>query len=166
MDTYYVDVITEGYKDGLYKRLQSLRTKEGLPIELYELNNGANYLVRCVYANLKRQEQDRLLARIYNYYFASTLAEIIFQTWEEAYIKKILVKEYKMDKDDAERLIEQSWFRLNKDEETYLPETRKHALVKAILEFLDSHNRLNIEGFLNFRANLYKCELKKQIAQA
>jgi len=79
---------------------------------------------------------------------------------------KNLVKEYKMDKDDAERLIEQSWFRLNKDEETYLPETRKHALVKAILEFLDSHNRLNIEGFLNFRANLYKCELKKQIAQA
>jgi len=166
MQTYYVDVATENYKDSLYSNLQNLRTKEGLPIELYELDNGTNYLVRCVYANLKRQEQDRLLARIYNYYFASTLAETILQTWEEVYVKKVLFKEYKMAKNDVERLMSQSWFRLNNKEDTYLPETRKHILVKAILEFLDSNNRLNIEGFLNFRANLYKCELKKQIAQA
>jgi len=166
MEAYYVDVATASYRDALNRSLQNLRTQEGLPIEVYELDNGTNYLVRCVYANLKKKEQDYLLVRIYNYYFASALAEIILQTWEEAYVKKVLLKEYKMAKKDVEKLLDQFWFRLNSKGGTYLPETRKHLLVKAILEFLDSHNRLNIEGFLNFRANLYKCELKKQIAQA
>jgi putative sporulation protein YtxC len=71
-----------------------------------------------------------------------------------------------MGNQDIEALINKAWQHLNQEEKTYLPETRKHVLVKAILEFLDSHHRFDIEGFMNFRADLYKRELRKQVARA
>jgi putative sporulation protein YtxC len=167
MQEYYVEVRTANYKEYLYSKLSDLRSKEGLPIDIYELKNDAQYLVRCVYSTLKgRREQDRLIARIYNYYFARALAEIIFQGWEGVFIEKILRKEYRMTGSDAEEISGKAWRNLNREDQTYLPETRKHVLVKSILEFLDSHDRFDIEGFMNFRADLYKKELRKQIARA
>lgn len=167
MQEYYVEVGTSNYKEYLYRKLSDLRSKDGLPIDIYEFKNGASYLVRCVYSSLKgKHEQDKLTARIYNYYFARALAEIVFQSWENGFVKKILKKEYSMNPGDIEAVLKKSWYNLNKEEQTYLPETRKHVLVKSILEFLDSHKRLDIEGFLNFRADQYKRELKKQIARA
>lgn len=164
---YYVEVGTTNYREYLNRKLSDLRGKEGLPIELYELKNGAQYLVRCVYTTIKgRQEQDILTARIYNYYFARALAEIIFQGWEGVFIKKVLKKEYSMNNSDVEDITEKAWHNLNSEDQTYLPETRKHVLVKSILEFLDSHHRFDIEGFMNFRADSYKRELRKQIARA
>jgi putative sporulation protein YtxC len=167
MQEYYVEVRTANYKEYLYNKLSDLRSKEGLPIDIYELKNDTQYRVRCVYSTLKgRQEQDRLIARIYNYYFARALAEIIFQGWEGLFVEKILRKEYRMNSSDVEEITGKAWRNLNREEQTYLPETRKHVLVKSILEFLDSHDRFDIEGFMNFRADLYKQELKKQIARA
>lgn len=166
MPEFYVEVGTANYREYLYRKLSDLRSKEGLPIELYELKNGAQYLVRCVYSTIKgRREQDRLTARIYNYYFARALAEIIFQGWEGVFVRKVLKKEYSMNNSDVEDITEKAWRNLNSENQTYLPETRKHVLVKSILEFLDSHQRFDIEGFMNFRADLYKRELRKQIAR-
>ncbi len=167
MQEYYVEVGTVNYKEYLYRKLSELRSKEGLPIEFYELKDGASYLVRCVYSSITgKQDKDRLTARIYNYYFARALAEIIFQSWEGGFIRRILKKEYSMNHQDIEAIVEKAWKNINKEDKTYLPETRKHVLVKSILEFLDTHTRFEIEGFMNFRADLYKRELRKQIARA
>ncbi len=166
MQEYYVEVGTSNYRDDLYCKLDDLRSKEGLPFELYEQKNGASYLVRCVYSTLKgKKGEDRLAQRIYNYYFAHALAEIIFKQWEVAFVKKILKKEYSMSYKDIEMILEKSWQDLN-SHNTYLPATKKHILIKSILEFLDSNKRLNIEGFMNFRADMYKREVRKQIASA
>lgn len=167
MQEYFVEVGTVNYKEVLFRKLSDLRFKEGLPIDFYELKDGASCLVRCVYSTIRgKQEQDRLTARIYNYYFARALAEIIFQGWEKPFISRILKKEYSMTKQDIDGILAKAWENLNKEDKTYLPETRKHVLVKSILEFLDSNKRFDIEGFMNFRADLYKRELKKQIARA
>lgn len=167
MQQYYVEVGTADYRENLYRKLSDLQAKEGLPIDIYESKNGAQYLVRCVYSTIKgRKEQDRLTARIYNYYFARALAEIIFQGWEGVFIRKILKTEYSMKNYDVEEIIEKEWRDLNQEDQTYLPETRKHVLVKSIVEFLDSHQRFDIEGFMTFRADLYKRELRKQVARA
>lgn len=167
MQEYFIEVGTANYKEVLYRRLRDLRSEEGLPIELYECKNGAFYSVRCVYSTIKgKLDQERLTVRIYNYYFARALAEIIVQRWEGVFIRKILKKEYSLNSGDIEKIMNKTWDNLNKDNNTYLSETRKHMLVKAILEFLDFHKRLDLEGFMNFRAELYKRELKKQIAQA
>ncbi|NLI91222.1 MAG: hypothetical protein GX434_03195 [Peptococcaceae bacterium] len=167
LEEYYVEVGTANFRENLFRKLSDLRSKEGLPIEFYEIKNGASYLVRCVYSSLKgKQDQDRLTARIYNYYFARTLAEIIFQGWEGHFVKKILKKEYNMSHYDIESILRKVWLSMNQEEKPYLPETRKHVLVKSILEFLDSHKRFDIEGFMNFRADQYKRELRKHVARA
>lgn len=167
MQGYFVEVGTMNYKDFLNDKLNDLRLKEGLPIDIYELKDEAGYFVRCVYSTLKgSQENKRLASRIYNYYFARALAEIIFQNWEGLFVKKILKKEYKMNAQDIEDIVEKSWRNINGEDELHFPETRKHVLVKSILEFLDSHSRFDIEGFMNFRADLYKRELRKQVARA
>lgn len=167
LEQYYVEVGTANYKEDLFEKLSDLRNKEGLPIEFSEIKNSATYLVRCAYSNLRgKQDQNRLTVRIYNYYFARSLAEIIFQGWEGHFIKKILRKEYNMNQNDIEEILSNAWKSLNCEEKTYLPETRKHVLIKSILEFLDSHKRFDIEGFMNFRAEQYKRELRKHIARA
>jgi len=167
---YYLEVGTRNYKENLFRRLSDLRSKEGLPIDLYEMKNDAHYLVRCVFSDNDRKngigEQERLTVRIYQYYFARALAEIIFQGWEGIFIKKVLKKEYCLNSRDVENISEMARSFLNNEEKGYLPATRKHVLVKSILEYLNLHKRFDIEGFLNFRAGHYKKELKKQIARA
>lgn len=167
MEEYYVEVGTADYKENLCLKLRDLKVTEGLPIDIYESEKGTQYFVRCVYSTIKgRREKDRLTARIYNYYFARALAEVVFQGWEELFIRKVLKKEYSMKRNDIEDIVRISWRNLNREDQTYFPETRKHVLVKSILEFLNVHKRFDIEGFMNFRADLYKRELKKQIARA
>lgn len=166
MQEYYVEVGTVSFKENLYRKLSELRNKEGLPIDIYELRDDAQYLVRCVFTNIKgRQHQDSLTARIYNYYFARALAEIIFQGWEGIFVQKVLKKEYNLSKQEVENILQLARQFLNSEEKSYLPENRKHVLVKSILEYLDINKRFDIEGFMNFRADLYKKELKKQIAR-
>ncbi|HHV64648.1 MAG TPA: hypothetical protein GXX46_06205 [Peptococcaceae bacterium] len=164
---HYIEVGTTAYKANLYRKLRDLRAKEGLPINIYELKNDAHYLVRCVYYTLKgKSEQDELTAKIYNYYFARALAEIIAEEWEGVFVKRILKKEYSLNKRDIEGIMEKTWGELNGEGKSYRFDCRINMLVRAILEFLDSHRRFEIEGFMNFRADLYKRELRKQIDRA
>jgi len=166
MQEYYVEVGTASLKESLYRKLSELRNNEGLPMDIYELRDDAQYLVRCVYTNIKgRQQQDLLTARIYNYYFARALAEIIFQGWEGLFVRKVLRKEYNLNSREVEEIFDMARGFLNSQEKSYLPETRKHVLVKSILEYLEKNKRFDIEGFMNFRAERYKEELKKQIAR-
>ncbi len=166
MQEYYVEVGTSNYREELCRRLSDLKMAEGLPFELYELKTYAPYLVRCVYPTLKgRREEDRLTVRIYNYYFARALAEIIFEEWEHKFIKKILKKDYSFNFTEIKKIFERSWGN-DLDNKPSWPDIKKKILIRAILEFLDSHQRFNIEGFMNFRADQYKRELRKQIARA
>lgn len=166
MQEHYVEVGTVSFKESLYRKLSELRNKEGLPIDIHELRDDAQYLVRCVFTNNKgRQHEDSLTTRIYNYYFARALAEIIFQGWEGLFVQKVLTKEYNLSNQEVENILQMARQFLNSEEKSYLPENRKHVLVKSILEYLDINKRFDIEGFMNFRADLYKKELKKQIAR-
>jgi len=166
LQEYYVEVGTISFKENLYRKLSELQSREGLPIDIHELRDDAQYLVRCVFTNIKgRQQQDSLTARIYNYYFARALAEIIFQGWEGLFVQKVLKKEYNLTNQEVESILQMARHFLNSEDKSYLPENRKHVLVKSILEYLDINKRFDIEGFMNFRADLYKKELKKQIAQ-
>jgi len=161
---YYVEIGTSNFRDDLYERLCDLRVKDGLPLDLYECNEGTSYIVRCVFTALKGKfEENRLTAKIYNYYFARALADTIFKRWEEIYIRKILKKDYNMSPREIENILEMSTQNLG-NSKTYLREMKKNVLVKSILEFLDCHTRLNLEGFMNFRADHYKRELRKQIS--
>ena len=166
MQEYFVEVGTNSFKDNLHRKLSDLQNKEGLPIDIYELRDDARYLVRCVFTNIKgRQQQDILTARIYNYYFARALAEIIFQGWEGIFVKKVLKKEYNLNNIEVEKIFRMARRFLNNEEKSHLSEKRNQALVKSILEHLDISQRFDIEGFMNFRADVYKKELKKQIAR-
>ncbi|NLO97686.1 MAG: hypothetical protein GX091_06415 [Peptococcaceae bacterium] len=166
MQEYFIEVGTSNYREGLYRRLSDLRALEGLPFELFELQSEAPYLVRCVYSTLEgRQAEDRLAFRIYNYYFARALAEIVFQEWERSYVKKVLVTEYNFDLRDINRFMAKFWPAYKENKQAF-SDLKKRILIRSILEFLDSNQRFNIEGFMNFRADQYKRELRKQIAGA
>ncbi|MGI5902174.1 MAG: sporulation protein YtxC [Desulfitobacteriia bacterium] len=167
MSEYYVEVGSTSCPHDLYSKLNHLRLQEGLPFELYEHRIGTSSLIRCVYSALKgKKEENRLAIRIYNYYFAKALAEIICREWEKVFVRKILKKEYSLSYTDIEKIIERSWSDLDNYESSYLSKTKKHVLIKSLLEFLDTHKQVNLEGFVNFRASLYKKELRRQIAIA
>lgn len=165
MQEHYLEVRTVNYKDNLFRKLSDLRNQEGLPMDIFELENDAQYLIRCVYRDSKgKHELDGLTIRVNNYYFARALAEIIFQRWEGFFVRKVLKNEYSINKSELEKIFLKACNFLDNEQSSVEP--RKHVLIKSILEFLDSHQRFDIEGFMNFRADLYKRELKKIIAKA
>lgn len=166
MQGYYFEVGTGHYKEDLYGRLNDLRDKDGLPIDIHVLNGDPRYLIRCVYNDIKEKQNKSLTVRIYNYYFARALAETVFQSWEEIFVKKTLKRDYSMTAHDIEIVYPKTWNYLNDGDNADLPQLRKRVLIKAILEFLDSHKRIDLDGFMDFRAEQYKRELKKQIARA
>lgn len=163
---YYFEVGTGHYHEGLYGKLNDLRNKDGLPIDIHELSGDSRYRIRCVYNNLKEKQNKSLTIRIYNYYFARALAETVFQSWEEVFIKKTLKKDYNMTAQDIKLIYPKTWDYLNDGDHAYLYQLRKRVLIKSILEFLDWHQRIDLDGFMDFRAAQYKRELKKQIARA
>lgn len=168
MSEYYLELGTANYRENLCRKLSDLRHKEGLPIDIYEVLDGRQYLVRCVFPSPKGEEDEQAItAKIYRYYLARALAEVIFQGWERRFIQKVLAKEYDIDPQEREDILKKTCLLLRTESNlTYKPRSRKNILVKSILEYLDHNRRFDIEGFMNFRAGLYKEELRKQIAKA
>ena len=106
MNEQYIELGTTYYQENLCRKLNDLRNKEGLPIELCEISNGrqdgSQYLVRCVFLDVKcKNNNDRIKLKIYKYYFAKALAEIVLQEWERNFVRKVLMREYK-DKNTIE----------------------------------------------------------------
>lgn len=166
---FYIELGTSDYRENLCRRLSDLRNKEGLPVDLYELADGENYLVRCVFSNITTaDEKDIVAAKIYNYYFAKALAEVIVQGWEKNFIKKVLVKEFNVNPAQIEEVYQKTcdFLRNDAQNKSCQPCSRTNILIKAIIEYLSNHQRFDIEGFMNFRAGRYKRELKKLIAKA
>ncbi|AFV03012.1 hypothetical protein UNSWDHB_2150 [Dehalobacter sp. UNSWDHB] len=167
MNDYYLEVGTSDYKEELSQAVHDLYHKDGLPIEISEVCREPNYLVSFIYANLKgKNVRNELTVKIVQYYIAHALGSVVLQGWEERFIRKKLKNDYNMFGSEMDEAYPKVAGYLNDQAETGFLRLRNRILVKSILEFLNDHQRIDLEGFMNFRSGQYKRELKKQIARA
>lgn len=123
--------------------------------------------------------RDKLLSRItdkkayeeFKYILSKALTEVIIEHYEQKLLRKIAKENFFYLNDKERASVIDNACKLLKDEKMMQPgnfykANRRSRIMRSILEYLESENELNIEGFLNFRLNAYINELNETIERA
>lgn len=154
----------------LFERLNSeLRTlqSEGIPLNIDIDKIGKFTFMDCLPFDTEGFSEKDTFNTI-KLSVANCLAEIIVEEWETIIIKKLVRQNYYYYSDDEKQVI------LNKAKEVLNPaglnmyhqHQKKEKVTRKILEYLDSHKDLIVEGFINFRLKDYQKELEESVNSA
>lgn len=102
------------------------------------------------------------------YYVASCLADIIIEEWENNTLKKIVQENYYYYNEEEKKVIfEKAKNILDPvNIESFRQKERKEKIIEKIIEYLNKHKELILEGFINFRLKEYHDELKEIVNNA
>lgn len=98
---------------------------------------------------------------IFKHYIANGIADLILDVYQNQLIDRILASKYCYFDKDERKKIKSSTIEYLKKNEYITTEgiiykiSKKARILKAILEFLDSSSKINIEGFIKFRLRFY-----------
>ncbi|CAA7599954.1 YtxC-like family [Acididesulfobacillus acetoxydans] len=165
---YSVQLGTQHYKDNIYEHLLELRKREQLPFEISETRFGERWLIRCSFQlpSGEAEEKQTMVRKIQGYYLANALAETILEHWEEKYVLTLLGKKYRLKKAECSHVLPRTLRSLNEGKSYPGYKTqRKTKLVAQILAVLEKTPTFDVEGFLRFRAQEYKTEVDRTVAQ-
>lgn len=152
-----VELATSIFGEGLKTSLKNLREQEGLPFNIFELSQGIKYRVRCEFQCSEEGKDGGAATWIQLYFLAKVLAESIICIWEKTYSKKLLFSEYGITREETEKVLEKlSTFGSNKRE----------ILIKSFLEYFRCNSYLDLDGFMNFRAQEYKAHYRQVLSEA
>lgn len=98
---------------------------------------------------------------MFKHYVANAISDIILETYQEKLISKIINdKCFYLSNYEKERIRNKTIDFLNKNE--YITTegimykiSKKARILKAVIEYLDLNNEINIEGFVNFRLKFF-----------
>ncbi|MDR3270670.1 MAG: hypothetical protein LBT32_04040, partial [Peptococcaceae bacterium] len=98
---YAVCLGTKGYQENLSQHLLEMIVQESLPVHVTQTKQGNHSLYECRF-NLPHvsENEQRIVSQIQKYYLAKTLAEVIFQQFERAYVKKALLRKYTLSQEE------------------------------------------------------------------
>ncbi len=151
----------------------SLR-EEGFDIDIQEINRGTTTFLGCSVikrGNGRVSPED--LAFLCRHYIANALSDIIVDEWEPKLIGKIIKEHYHYFSDkEKEAILKNTCESLNglgTREPTRSLRRRlnwKTQILKKLLEYLENHSEVNLEGFITFRLKDYIEELEDAVDQA
>ncbi|NLW24933.1 MAG: putative sporulation protein YtxC [Clostridia bacterium] len=108
-----------------------------------------------------------LTPREFKYLLANIIADIIIEDWAQILVKKIIRDHYYYFNEEEKKSIKEKALELLKKEENkYYRLHRKEKVVERVLEYLERHDELVIEGFINFRLKDYISELEEIVDAA
>ena len=146
--------------DRLNTKLEHLR-QDGFPLDIDIDKIGGFTFMDCRIKNCKSGSEEDVF-NVTKAYIANCLADIIVDEWESRIVRKIIQAHYFYYNEDEKNLI------LDKAKEMLNPEGHasvqrrqpKETVLKKVLEYLDLHKELILEGFINFRLKEYQQELE------
>lgn len=161
----------EMIKADIYRQMDEAKA-DGIDIIYESYYIGSTLFISCGI-------RDKLLGRIidkkvyeeFRYILSRILTEIIIEHYEPRLLRKIAKENffYLNEKERAD-VIENA-YGLLRDEKMMQPGSfckanRRSRIMRSIFEYLEAENEFNIEGFLNFRLNMYINELNETIERA
>jgi putative sporulation protein YtxC len=167
---YSVLLGTQKYRESICASLRELRDREELPFQIVEHRQGKRWLIQCLFQlpTSDVTENEGMVRKIHHYYLANALAELILLHWEKDHVVKLLKKKHLSKQDNGQRILNKAVDYLNNGlgqvQEYRI--NRKTSLVSQILGCLDQSSFFDIEGFLRFRAQEYKSEVKQAVELA
>jgi putative sporulation protein YtxC len=149
--------------DRLYSELRSLQ-KEGIPVSIDIDQIGQFTFMDCL-PGQKEQFSEGDSIQTIKTIVAGCLADLIVEEWETLIIKKIVRDNYYYyNEDEKQVIILKTKEILNpKGLNIYRQRERKEKVMEKILEYLDLHQDLILEGFVNFRLKDYQKELESVV---
>ncbi|MGI6225799.1 MAG: putative sporulation protein YtxC [Peptococcales bacterium] len=121
----------------------------------YNINNKGNItFLGCDYdQNISPREFKNILANI--------IADIIVEDWAQILIKRIIRDHYYyFNEEEKKNIREKALELLNTEGFSYKPLIRKNSIVQRVIEYLERHQEIVLEGFVNFRLKDYLLEIE------
>lgn len=149
--------------DRLNSELRSLQ-KEGIPVNIDIDQIGQFTFMDCLPGQKEQFSEDDSIQTVKTI-VANCLADLIVEEWETVIIKKIVRDNYYYYNEDEKQLIIQKTKEIlnPKGLNIYRQRERKEKVMEKILEYLDLHQDLILEGFVNFRLKDYQKELESVV---
>lgn len=150
----------------------ALLQNDGLKIDFEQSPTGGltflGYNIADYGSSSYSEEEARI---IFKHYIANVVSEIILSNWEKALLLDIIRQNYYYFTPDEQQLIYNlALDRLNHgepNEEAFVEYLgRKSTVLQKLLEYLNSNNKLVIEGFIKFRLKDYLQELNSTADRA
>ena len=162
-----VQLGTQYYRESISSRLRDLRDREELPFQIVEHQQGKRWLIECLFQipSSETMDNEEIVRKIHSYYLANVLAETILLNWEKDYVFQLIRKNKNLKQDNYQWISEKAleYLNIGIGQVKGYRVNRKTILVTQILNCLDRSSTFEIEGFLRFRAQDYKRELKKAV---
>lgn len=137
----------------------------------YPLNVDVDRIGDITFMDCRMQEKAtgvREGSNVIRTYIANCLAQIIVDEWETRIIKKIVRNNFFYYNEEEKRIILQKAREILNPagQDLYHQGLRKERVTLKILRYLEQHQELILEGFINFRLKDYQDELEEVVNSA
>lgn len=165
-------IATQNYRESICESLRELRDQEQLPMQMAVLRQGKRWLIQCWFQDSSYEEaaneemaNEEMIQKIQYYYLANALVKTVLQHWEKDYIWKTLRRKAVLGKEERRQVAQKVGEYLDRGlEEVHgYKVNRKTDLVSQVTGCLDQNAYLDVEGFLQFRAQEYKSQVNKAV---
>jgi putative sporulation protein YtxC len=161
----------EKIKADIYRQLEEAK-KDGLDIVLEDFYSGNALFIRCgIRDKLIARTADKKAQEDFKYILSKALTDVIIEYYEPGLLRKITkVNFFYLNERERAAVIENA-SKLLCDEIVVKPggfykATRRSRIMRCILDYIEAEKEINIEGFLNFRLNVYINELNDTVERA
>lgn len=146
----------------LYNGL-SLLEQKGLP-----LNIDVDKIGNITFMDCRPKGQIEESFEVIKTYIANCLAEIIVDEWENRIIRKLVRHNYYYYTEEEKQVIQKKAREILNpvSQDSYHRQQRKEKVMLKILDYLELHKELILEGFINFRLKDYQQELESIVSSA
>ncbi|MCR4397834.1 MAG: putative sporulation protein YtxC [Firmicutes bacterium] len=170
-----VSIGTARHADQILERLNyefKFLQEEGINIDVQQTNRGNLTFLGC---KLVRGGRTRFSAEdsitLLKHFIANALSDVIVNDWESALIRKIVRDDYShFPKDERDGILE--FIQKNLDgrvageNDLFHRVNRKGRVLSRLIEYLNRHSELVLEGFVAFRLKDYVEELHESVSRA
>lgn len=146
--------------------------KEGMDILYEDFMSGGSLFISCgIKEKIFARNNDRKVNEEFRYILSRTLTEVIIEYYEPRLLKKIAKANFFYLSERERASVLDNALKLLREEKMMQPggfykATRRSKIMKCLLEYLETENEINLDGFLNFRLNTYINELTETIERA
>ncbi len=164
-DLEEINLIQEKMKDEI-----DLLIKEGIEINLNIDQKGNIELLRCeINENNEFKKNPLNTMNIFHHYIANVIADYIINYKEEKSLEKIIQQQYYyFNPQERKKILDLSIKALNEKEGFYLSTSlykisKKVRIIEELVDYMENHNELIIDGFIRFRLKYYMEDLRDAV---
>ncbi len=142
----------------------------GLKLEIQPAAKGKFAVLECDFKNQDYENNDSEL--FFKRYFANVISDLILNNWEQKIVHEILKDNYYFFTPEEKEVIYQRSLELIKTGHPTKCKTvvyqlnRKAKVNNRLSEYLETNNKINIDGFIRFRLKDYVADLADAVSYA